>query len=1099
MRVTKRNGSYENMKFDKVTTRISNLTYDLSSDVSATKVAQKVLSAMYDGIKTQEIDTLSAETCIGMLTLHPDYEILATRLVASNLQKIAPKSFSSAMKILYDNDVLSRDVWTFVFSEREKLNKSIQNDLDFSLGFFGIKTLEKSYLQKVKGQILETPQYMFMRVACGIHSGDVDRVIETYNYMSRGYFIHATPTLFNAGTKYPQLSSCFLLASKDDSIDGIYDTLKETAQISKWAGGIGLHIHNIRGNKSRINGTNGVSDGIVPMLRVFNSTARYVNQAGRRKGSFALYLEPWHSDVMEFLELRLNQGDEEARTRDLFTALWIPDLFMKRVEEDGQWSLFSPDTAPGLSDCYGDEFEELYKKYEAEGRAVKTLPASKVWMAILKSQVETGTPYMLYKDACNKKSNQKNLGTIKSSNLCVAPETKILTTDGYKTISDLRDVSTEVWNGEEFSEVTVRQTGENQKLLTVKTSSGASLRCTPYHKFYISGQSDPIEAKDLKEGMKLIKSSMPVINTSSETMKYAYTHGLFCADGTTSQRGELKRCSYKAHENGLCKRHQQCVKEHSEDGGCQANSRTQQKFLDLYHGKRDLLKYCDYDYYNDDESVKRYRLRLPKDMDEKYKVPHDYSLQSKLEWIAGLLDGDGCVAGGTNIQMASIHIEFLNEILLLLQTMGVSSKVTSMRKKTTRLIHGVEYETKALSRLLISSKGVRTLMELGTPFRRLVFEGTPNRSAERFNTIVCVEDNGETGDTYCFNEPKRHMGVFNGILTGNCTEIVQHTDKDHTSVCNLGSLALPRYVENGKFNYQKLREVVRVLTRNLNRVIDVNYYPVETAKRSNLKNRPIGLGVQGLADVFNLCGLAFDSKEARDMNLAIFETIYYAALEESIELAKQEGVYETYEDSPASQGTLQFDMWDNPRFSGLWDWPALKKKLAKWGLRNSLLVAPMPTASTAQILGNNECFEPYTTNIYLRRTLAGEFVVVNKHLVCDLQKLGLWSREMKDKLIAHNGSVQNIPEIPDNLKVLYTTVWEMSQKVIIDMARERGFFVDQSQSMNLFLENPNVSKLSSMHMYAWKSGLKTGMYYLRTKAKSKAIQFTLEPCTTCSA
>ena len=749
MRVTKRNGSYENMKFDKVTTRISNLTYDLSSDVSATKVAQKVLSAMYDGIKTQEIDTLSAETCIGMLTLHPDYEILATRLVASNLQKIAPKSFSSAMKILYDNDILSRDVWTFVFSEREKLNKSIQNDLDFSLGFFGIKTLEKSYLQKVKGQILETPQYMFMRVACGIHSGDVDRVIETYNYMSRGYFIHATPTLFNAGTKYPQLSSCFLLASKDDSIDGIYDTLKETAQISKWAGGIGLHIHNIRGNKSRINGTNGVSDGIVPMLRVFNSTARYVNQAGRRKGSFALYLEPWHSDVMEFLELRLNQGDEEARTRDLFTALWIPDLFMKRVEEDGQWSLFSPDTAPGLSDCYGDEFEELYKKYEAEGRAIKTLPASKVWMAILKSQVETGTPYMLYKDACNKKSNQKNLGTIKSSNLC--------------------------------------------------------------------------------------------------------------------------------------------------------------------------------------------------------------------------------------------------------------------------------------------------------------------------------------------------------------TEIVQHTDKDHTSVCNLGSLALPRYVENGKFNYQKLREVVRVLTRNLNRVIDVNYYPVETAKRSNLKNRPIGLGVQGLADVFNLCGLAFDSKEARDMNLAIFETIYYAALEESIELAKQEGVYETYEDSPASQGTLQFDMWDNPRFSGLWDWPALKKKLAKWGLRNSLLVAPMPTASTAQILGNNECFEPYTTNIYLRRTLAGEFVVVNKHLVCDLQKLGLWSREMKDKLIAHNGSVQNIPEIPDNLKVLYTTVWEMSQKVIIDMARERGFFVDQSQSMNLFLENPNVSKLSSMHMYAWKSGLKTGMYYLRTKAKSKAIQFTLEPCTTCSA
>ena len=748
MRVTKRNDTHEGMKFDKVTTRISNLTYGLSPDVSATRVAQKVTSSMYDGIKTQEVDTLSSEVAIGMLTEHPDYDILASRIVASNIQKIVPKSFSSAMKILYDHGILAKDVWSFVFSERERLNKSIDGTKDFELGFFGLKTLEKSYLMRVDGNIVETPQYMFMRVACGIHK-DVEKIVETYTYMSQGYFIHATPTLFNSGTKCPQLSSCFLMAAKDDSIDGIYDTLKETAQISKWAGGIGLHIHNIRGNKTRIKGTNGTSDGIIPMLRVFNSTARYVNQAGRRKGSFAVYLEPWHSDIMEFLELRLNQGDEEARTRDLFTALWIPDLFMKRVESDGQWSLFSPDTAPGLSDCYGEEFEQLYQKYESEGKAIKTLPASKVWMAILKSQTETGTPYMLYKDACNKKSNQKNLGTIKSSNLC--------------------------------------------------------------------------------------------------------------------------------------------------------------------------------------------------------------------------------------------------------------------------------------------------------------------------------------------------------------TEIIEHTDKDHTSVCNLGSLALPRYLEDGKFNYEKLRQVTRVLTRNLNRVIDINFYPVETAKRSNFKNRPIGLGVQGLADVFNLSGLAFDSKEARDMNVAIFETIYYAALEESIEMAREEGTYETYEGSPASEGKLQFDLWDKPKFSGMWDWVKLKRNLKKYGLRNSLLVAPMPTASTSQILGNNECFEPYTTNIYLRRTLAGEFVVVNKHLVRDLQKIGLWSKDMKDKLIEHNGSVSAIPEIPDDLKALYKTVWEMSQKVIIDMARDRGCFVDQSQSMNLFIENPNVGKLSSMHMYAWKNGLKTGMYYLRTKAKSKAIQFTLEPCKSCSA
>jgi len=704
---------------------------------------------MYDNITTQEIDTLSAEICVGMITSDPDYETLATRIVASNIQKVCPNNFHLAMRKLHKAGVITDEV----VEVAQKVKEHIKNDRDFKFGYFGLKTLEKSYLQKVDGKLIETPQYLFMRVAIGIHGKDIPSVLETYDNMSQGFFIHATPTLFNAGTPRPQMSSCFLIANKEDSIDGIYGTLTECAQISKWAGGIGMHIHDIRANKSRIRGTNGQSDGIIPMLRVFNATARYVNQAGRRKGSIAVYIEPWHADIMEFLELRLNQGDEEARCRDLFSAMWIPDLFMKRVESGGNWSLFCPDTAKGLSDCYGEEFEALYTKYEEEGLATSTVPAADVWKAILKSQTETGTPYMLYKDACNAKSNQKNLGVIKSSNLC--------------------------------------------------------------------------------------------------------------------------------------------------------------------------------------------------------------------------------------------------------------------------------------------------------------------------------------------------------------TEIIEYTNKDETSVCNLASIALPKYVdmETKTFDYDKLHEITKIVTKNLNRVIDRNFYPVETARRSNMKHRPIGLGVQGLADVFILCGLPFDSEESRLMNAHIFETMYHAALEASSELAEVEGSYESFRDSPASKGILQPDMWEGEtKFSGRYDWDAMRERVKNKGLRNSLLMAPMPTASTAQILGNNECFEPYTTNIYLRRTLAGEFVVVNKHLVEDLKKVGLWSKEMKDLMVKAGGSIQNIVDIPENIKKLYRTVWEISQKCIIDMAADRGRFIDQSQSMNLFMESPTMSKLSSMHMYAWKAGLKTGMYYLRSKAKARPIQFSLEPdCVACSA
>jgi ribonucleoside-diphosphate reductase alpha chain len=751
MYVVKRDGKKESVKFDKITARIQKLCYGLSPHVQPLIVTQKVIEGVYDGVTTSELDNLAAETAATMTVRHPDYALLASRIAVSNLHKNTRKSFSETMRALYNYvdaktgrkaQLIADEVMAVIEEHADLLDSTIIYDRDFGYDYFGFKTLEKSYLLKINGKVVERPQHMIMRVAVGIHKHDIDSVIETYNLMSERWFTHATPTLFNAGTPKPQLSSCFLLTMKSDSIDGIYETLHQCAKISQSAGGIGLSIHDVRATGSYIRGTNGTSNGIIPMLRVFNDTARYVDQGGgKRKGSFAIYLEPWHADIFEFLDLKKNHGKEELRARDLFYALWIPDLFMKRVEEEGPWSLFCPNEAPGLSDCYGADFEILYTRYEQEGKARKSIPARELWAAIIESQIETGTPYMLYKDACNEKSNQKNLGTIKSSNLC--------------------------------------------------------------------------------------------------------------------------------------------------------------------------------------------------------------------------------------------------------------------------------------------------------------------------------------------------------------TEIVEYTAPDEVAVCNLASIALPRFVINGKFDHQKLFDITYVVTKNLNKIIDINYYPVPEARKSNLRHRPIGIGVQGLADAFILMRMPFDSEEARLLNREIFETIYYAALTASKDLAKKDGAYESFDGSPASQGILQFDMW-NVTPTDRWEWDVLREEIKKHGLRNSLLLAPMPTASTSQILGNNECFEPYTSNIYTRRVLSGEFVVVNKHLLKDLVDAGLWNDKIKNKLIAANGSVQNIEEIPDELKALYKTVWEIKQRVIIDMAADRGAFIDQSQSLNVFIPDPNYAKLSSMHFYAWKKGLKTGMYYLRTKAATDAIKFTVE-------
>ena len=739
--------------FDKITDRIKKLCYGLNDMVDAVKVAMRVIEGLYDGVTTSELDNLAAETAASMTVTHPDYAQLAARIAISNLHKNTNKSFSETMSEMYHYvnprtnqaaPLLSDEVYEVIKENAEFLNSHIIYNRDFNYDYFGFKTLERSYLLRINGKIVERPQQMLMRVAVGIHLNDLESVIETYELMSKKFFTHATPTLFNAGTPKPQMSSCFLLTMKDDSIDGIYDTLKQTAKISQSAGGIGLAIHNVRATGSYIRGTNGTSNGIVPMLRVFNDTARYVDQGGgKRKGSFAIYLETWHADIFEFLDLKKNTGKEEMRARDLFFAMWTSDLFMKRVEEDTTWTLMCPNECPGLDEVYGDEFEALYLSYEAQGKGRKTIRARELWEKILESQIETGTPYMLYKDAANRKSNQKNLGTIRSSNLC--------------------------------------------------------------------------------------------------------------------------------------------------------------------------------------------------------------------------------------------------------------------------------------------------------------------------------------------------------------TEIMEYTSPDEIAVCNLASISLPMFVENGAFNHELLYNVTKRVTRNLNKVIDRNYYPVVEAENSNMRHRPIGLGVQGLADAFILLRMPFTSDEAKKLNQEIFETLYFAAVTASMEMAKEEGAYSTFEGSPISKGEFQHNLWNikDEELSGRWDWASLRKEVTVNGVRNSLLVAPMPTASTSQILGNNEAFEPYTSNIYTRRVLSGEFIVVNKHLLNDLVERGLWNETLKQEIMRHNGSVQNIERIPQDLKELYKTVWEMSMKDIIDMSRQRGYFIDQSQSLNLFMQDANYAKLTSMHFYAWKSGLKTGMYYLRTKSAVDAIKFTL--------
>ena len=1120
MNVTKRNGSLETVSFDKITKRLGNLSKGLSG-VSPIIVAQKTIASIFDGITTREIDILTADIAISLATDHPDYGVLASNILISNLHKETSSSILSVFKIMNNNlnvygeknSLVADDVWQVVKKHSKHLDSLLNFQKDYTYDYFAIKTLEKMYLTKVNGKVVERPQHMLLRVALGIWKNDMPKVEETYKLLSDKLFTHASPTLFNAGMKHPNLSSCFLL-DMEDSIDGIYKVLADCAKISKHGGGIGVNCHSIRSRDAIIRGTNGSSTGIIPMLRTFNATARYVNQGSRRNGSIAFYIEPHHPDLLDFLSAKRNHGNEEERARDLFYALWVSDLFMKRVENDEMWSFMDPDRCKGLCDVYGDEYEALYTKYESEGRYVKQMKAQAIWTELLVSQIELGNPYVVFKDSVNRKSNQKNVGVIKSSNLCVAPETMVLTDKGYFPIIDLHGKEVNVWNGQEFSTTIVRKTGENQKLLHVSFGNGMTLRCTPYHKFYIETGSRPankskpviVEAKDLKLGMKLIRcDDFPTINLEKKEFKYPYTHGLFSAEGTYNRSDDtLKhRCNYQVYQNtDFCKKHQKHIKKYDTDGICCADSNCDKPLLYLYGEKKKLLQYIDWSYYNVNDSSNRIDISLPYDIPKKFLVPMNHDITTKLQWLAGLVDGDGCIVefnGVKNIQLASIELEFIQNVLLMLQTLGVYSSIGVLREaRNTNLPDGKGsmkfYPCKKCYRINIDCKNLLHLIDLGFSPKRLDIADIrpPHHQTNKYIQITGVEDNGDVDDTYCFNEPKRHMGIFNGILTGQCSEITEFTSPTETAVCNLSSISLPAFVQGGQFDFHALYKVTKVCARNLDRVIDVTFYPIEEARRSNLRHRPIGIGVQGLADVFIMLKHPFESDEAMRLNREIFETIYFAALETSMELAKENGAYETFKGSPTSEGILQCDLWDSQPTLDLWDWKTLRNDIVTYGLRNSLSTAVMPTASTSQLLGNNECIEPYTSNMYLRRTLAGEFVVINKHLVRDLIRLGIWDKEIRDDIIRDNGSVQSVSRIPDDIKELYKTAWEIKQKTLVDMAISRGAFVCQSQSLNIFMGEPSFKKLSSMLFYGWKGGIKTGIYYLRSRGSGNATKVVVD-------
>lgn len=1109
--VINRHGKTVPLDFNRILTRLTNLkNIEPKLHVNVGLIAQNTIKLMINNISTQELDNISANICASMITNHPDYGTLASRIEVSNLHKETNDNYYEMLLELNDyyNEIEEPiklvDDKLILFSKNysNKIQEKLNYNLDYNFTYFGIKTLKKSYLLKHnKGDnvsILERPQHMFMRVSIGIHFNKIDingftdeytltDIFNTYRLLSENYYTHATPTLFNAGTPRQSLSSCFLL-SIDDDLECIYKTLSDTAKISKWSGGIGVHCSQVRAKNSLIKSTNGKSEGIIPMLKVYNDSALYVSQGGgKRKGSTAVYLEEWHADIFEFLDLKKPIGDEYLRARDLFLALWISDLFMKRLikavetKQVIMWSLFCPNIAKGLTDNYGEKFEELYLKYENEKKYIKQVDIIILWKKILEIQMESGVPYLMFKDQVNKKGNQNNLGTIKSSNLCVHGDTLILTKDGYYPIKDLANKEVEIWNGSEFSLSPVRKTNVNQELLKITTDDGCTLDCTKYHKFHIvtgSRNTKHIikESQELNIGDRLVKCQFPVLKGNKDfDFESPYTHGLYCGDGS----------NYKI-KNEI------------------------QPLIDLYHEKQELLQYLDYDrVYKKQELQNRTRVILHKSINNKFDVPINASLNNKLHWLAGYIDADGTITKNQDsrcIQIACINHDFLKKVKLLCNTLGLNPKITLNKKEGKRLMPDnkgfgelKEYDCKEIYRLLFNVLDTYKLYnELNIPTKRVLndIKVSPQRDARKFVRISTIEKVDGLHDTYCFNEPKEHKGIFNGIITGNCAEINIYSDKNNIGVCNLASLCLPKFVEYNTYkepiyNYQKLYEITKIIIKNLNQVIDNNVYPVPEGKYSDSMNRPLGLGVQGLADVFFKFKIPFTSNKAKEINRLIFETIYFAALESSCELAQINGYYKNYPTSMTAQGKLQFDLW-NVMPSKMWNWDSLRMRIKQYGLYNSLLTALMPTASTSQIMGNYEMFEPITSNMFTRNTLSGTFQIINKYLIQDLIELNLWNDTLKQKIIANNGSVQNIDEIPNNIKEIYKDIWELKQKDLIDMDADRSAYVCQSSSSNRYMKNPNNNKLTSMYTYCWKKGLKTGCYYLRSQSGADAVKFTVD-------
>jgi ribonucleoside-diphosphate reductase alpha chain len=1132
MYVIKRDGRKEPVSFDKIKRRIEQLCNGLDNNyVDAIEICKKVIQGLYDGVTTITLDNLAAETAASMSAQHPDYGMLAARISVSNLHKNTSKSFSATMRALHEYidpktgktaQLISDETFATVWKHRQALDKAIVQERDYEFDFFGFKTLERSYLMRLDDNIAERPQYMFMRAAVGIHGDDIEAAIETYNLMSEKWFTHATPTLFNAGTPRPQMSSCYLLAMTDDSITGIFETLSRCAKISQSAGGIGVSIHNIRAKGSYIRGTGGHSNGIVPMLRVYNDTARYVDQGGnKRKGAFAIYLEPWHADILDFIELKKNHGKEEARARDLFYALWICDIFMRRVEDDAEWTLLCPNECPGLYEAYGEAFDTLYLQYEREGKGKRTIKARELWMAILDAQIETGTPYMLYKDHANKKSNQKNLGTIRSSNLCcIAGDQRVPTNKGILTIKELfEDGSENLVVGREKIETASEMylPRPNAEIVNILTKEGYSHKVTPDHKVWVV-DSGWKEAQHLIEGDKIAIQQFEGLWGDGEYADEAFLAGLITGDGTFMNAAQTNVCidiwtedtafltSVENMVDRVINKYESILDYENLTGN--------------YHTAtyRPALKPKFAPCLNIPTSIPKYRLAssilckifayLNFNKHNKLSVPNFVWTGDKKtvsNYLSGLYYADATIQADkevTTCALANINKDFIKEIQILWANFGVKTFINQAREACQHLLPNGKggkqlYDCKPLYRLLATSikacKIVQEVTQIGVFRKHTQFlenigkEGYQQKMYSTFDKLEVLPNE----DAYCLIvDSPEHSWTVNGLITKN-TEIMEYTDADEVAVCNLASISLPKFINaEGKFDFEQLHQVTRVVTRNLNKVIDINYYPIEQARNSNLRHRPIGIGVQGLADAFIRMRYAFDSQEAKLLNRAIFEAIYFAALTESCELAKKHGAYASFEGSPISQGIFQFDMW-GVKPSSRWDWEGLRKNIMEHGVRNSLLLAPMPTASTSQILGNNECFEPYTSNIYTRRTISGEYIVVNRHLLEDLIKLGLWDDDMREMLIAANGSVQNIEGLAQELKDLYKTAYEIRQRDIIDMAADRGAFICQSQSLNLFVESPNYAKLTSMHFHAWRAGLKTGMYYLRSKAAAEPIKFTL--------